>query len=348
MESSSSSFGHSSLGYLDLEDGDSSVEVIVEGDRASSLFRASAHVFRILRLADKASLIDFFRTTGRSTLRVRMAALPLGVVADLITEAAGSDANPGPESRIIRVNQCFGAVPNSEALLREGIKSGLIAVLMEVHGSELVQVTRETLAQIQERGLFFDLGVQPHFVCTFGSGILPKSRPKVTVRSVARVSLTTRGADSEEELTNVLLALGEDQLQHDLLVREALIDVLGQLEQAVKVVGTTREPMFRVETLVVSIAHIPQLDTRFAFSLGHFEDKQRRLTKFDLRIGDQCIRTPNSDLYCRAAIASGIAQAIWRLHGEAISLGTRAELDSLIRLLGQRVPWDSAASEDAG
>ncbi|CAN5500417.1 hypothetical protein BH09SUM1_BH09SUM1_01020 [soil metagenome] len=335
--------------FPELSDNDGDVPVSVDvfyigdtsGPEHKALRTAAHNVLRDLRRADRMALVDHLRSHGFASLNFMAMDLPIGELAALgVFEITRQDKRQkGFQARAIGINRSLITMHDKGVLVCNLVAVGLIALLLQMHGSSTEAVTSENLRQIANEGKRFDLGMDPVFVSRYAK-TAPVQNPH-SVRQVGRKFGDLFLTDGRQQLPGVelIMELPEDQMQHLPTLEEGIglfVDNMN-VDAGHQVISFLRQR--KLHRIHVVLSHMKEFNTDIAFGITELRDKVSGEGHMQALVGDQALRGPDPVLHTRLSVAACFAQILVRAEGSDPRSLTLHELGPWIERLGCPVPW---------
>lgn len=335
--------------FPELSDDDGDVPVTVDvyytdeglGPEHTALRTAAHNVLKDLRRADRMAMVDHLRSHGFASLSIMALDMPVGELAALgaLEISRQDERQKGFQARSIGINRSLLTMHDKGVLVCNLVAVGLIALLLQVHGSSIDKVTSENLRHIVGEGKRFDLGTDPSFVNRYAKkGTYQEHEP---ARQKARKFGDLHLSDGQSQLPGVelLMVFPEDQEHHVAILEQGIGLVIDNLppEPGHQVIAFLRQR--KLYSIHVTLSHMKEFNTDIAFGIAEVREQGRAAGFMQALVGDQAVRGPNPVLHTKLSVAACFAQMLIRAEGGDPRLISLHDLTPWIERLGCPVPW---------
>lgn len=335
--------------FPDLSEDDGDVPVTVDVYYTGGKFetehtalRTAVHsVLKNLRRADRMALVDHLRSHGFASLSIMALDLPIGEVAALgtIEIIREDDRQKGFEARTVGINRSLISMHDKGILVCNLFACGLMALLLQVHGSSIEKVTSDNLHSIANDARRFDLKLESGFVKRYGKK--EAHNEQQTPRQLARKFGDLYLSDGENQLPGIELVMvfQEDEEQHIKTLDQGIELFVNNLptEPGEQVIAFLREQnLFAVHFI---LSQINEFDTDIAFGIAEAREQGKKDGVMHALVGNQAIRGPDPVLLTRLSVTACFAQILIRAEGSDPRDISLQELTPWIERLGCPVPW---------
>lgn len=306
---------------------------------------AVSAVLRDLRRVDRLALVEYLRSNGYQNLAFMATNMEVGQIARLTSAelTSGTDEGLVHQSKVIEVNESLASMHDGGILTCNVLASGVIALMLQVHGSTVESVTKSNLREIAEAGRRFDLKLRQEIVDRYSS----RSKNVKVNNGNERIQLVDMVIKKYHIRENSIpavtfefrIAVEHDEIRTLDYVEKALDQVVMELNP--KSLHQIAEFLSSqaTESLTIRIRHLSDFDTDIAFGFGLIQNRETGALRAELGIGDQALRSVDPMKYLRLSITGCLAQALAISEGHDPKSWEFGQLLPWVRKLGYLGPW---------